>query len=128
MPEHGRMSTIRVQYGLRIKDLRDERGLSQRGFAALIGMSPTYLADIERGARNVSIDNMKRIADGFGVHVPKGYIYAAMAFSAVSPEPTFVKRLVEDNATTRRAPLASVPERTSGVAQTGTPCAPMVST
>lgn len=57
MPEHGRMSTIRVQYGLRIKDLRDERGLSQRGFAALIGMSPTYLADIERGARNVSIDN-----------------------------------------------------------------------
>lgn len=70
MPEHGRMSTIRVQYGLRIKDLRDERGLSQRGFAALIGMSrmsPTYLADIERGARNVSIDNMKKIADGFGV-------------------------------------------------------------
>lgn len=56
-----------AKYGLRIKDLRDERGLSQRGFAALIGMSPTYLADIERGARNVSIDNMKRIADGFGV-------------------------------------------------------------
>lgn len=51
---------------MRIKDLRDERGLSQRGFAALIGMSPTYLADIERGARNVSID-MKKIADGFGV-------------------------------------------------------------
>ena len=64
------MSTIGVQYGLRIKDLRDERGLSQRGFAARIGMSPTYLADVadvERGARNVSIDNMKRIADGFGV-------------------------------------------------------------
>ena len=30
-------------------------------------MSPTYLADVERGARNVSIDNMKRIADEFGV-------------------------------------------------------------
>ena len=71
MPEQGRMSTIRVQYGLRINDLRDERGLSQRGFAALIGMSPTYLADIERGARNVSIDNMKRIADGFGVTFPR---------------------------------------------------------
>jgi predicted tellurium resistance membrane protein TerC len=25
---------------------------------------------------------MVLIADGFGVHVPKGYIYAAMAFSA----------------------------------------------
>lgn len=65
------MSTIRVQYGLRIKDLRDERGLSQRGFAARIGMSPTYLADVERGARNVSIDNMKRIADGVRRDVPR---------------------------------------------------------
>ena len=61
------MSTIRVQYGLRIKDLRDERGLSQRGFAARIGRSPTYLADVARGARNVSIDNRQRIADGVGV-------------------------------------------------------------
>jgi len=25
---------------------------------------------------------MVLIADGFGIHVPKGYIYAAMAFSA----------------------------------------------
>jgi hypothetical protein len=34
--------------------------------------------------------------------------FAAVAFSAASPEPTFVKRLVEDNATSRRAPLASM--------------------
>jgi len=26
---------------------------------------------------------MALIADGFGVHIPKGYIYAAMAFSTV---------------------------------------------
>jgi predicted tellurium resistance membrane protein TerC len=26
---------------------------------------------------------MTLIADGFGYHVPKGYIYAAMAFSAL---------------------------------------------
>lgn len=54
---------------IRVEDQGSARRarLSQRGFAALIGMSPTYLADIERGARNVSIDNMKRIADGFGV-------------------------------------------------------------
>jgi predicted tellurium resistance membrane protein TerC len=25
---------------------------------------------------------MVLIADGFGIHVPKGYVYAAMAFSA----------------------------------------------
>ena len=63
------MSTLRVQFGWRIKDLREARGLSQRSFAAKIGMSPTYLADVERGARNVSLDNIKRIADGFDISV-----------------------------------------------------------
>ena len=63
------MSTLRVQFGWRIKDLREERGLSQRGFAEKIGMSPSYLADVERGSRNISLDNLKRIADGFDISV-----------------------------------------------------------
>jgi predicted tellurium resistance membrane protein TerC len=41
------------------------------------------------------------IADGFGVHVPKGYIYAAMAFSA----------LVEGlNMMSRRAKMKAKPQ------------------
>ena len=63
------MSTLRVQFGWRIKELREERGLSQRGFAEKIGMSPSYLADVERGSRNISLDNIKRIADGFDISV-----------------------------------------------------------
>lgn len=63
------MSTLRVQFGWRIKDLREERGLSQRGFAEKIGMSPSCLADVERGSRNISLDNIKRIADGFDISV-----------------------------------------------------------
>ena len=63
------MSTLRVQFGWRIKDLREERGLSQRGFAEKIGISPSYLADVERGSRNISLDNIKRIADGFDISV-----------------------------------------------------------
>ena len=63
------MSTLRVQFGWRIKDLREERGLSQRGFAEKIGMSPSYLADVESGSRNISLDNIKRIADGFDISV-----------------------------------------------------------
>ena len=63
------MSTLRIQFGWRIKDLREERGLSQRGFAEKIGMSPSYLADVERGSRNISLDNIKRIADGFDISV-----------------------------------------------------------
>jgi predicted tellurium resistance membrane protein TerC len=48
---------------------------------------------------------MTLIADGFGVHVPKGYIYAAMAFSA----------LVEGlNMLTRRAKARAQKQRVAG--------------
>ncbi len=43
---------------------------------------------------------MVLIADGFGVHVPKGYIYAAMAFSALVEG----LNLMADKAKTKRAP------------------------
>ena len=32
-------------------------------------MSASYLADVERGARNISLDNIRRIADGFDLSV-----------------------------------------------------------
>jgi predicted tellurium resistance membrane protein TerC len=48
------------------------------------------------------------IADGFGVHVPKGYIYAAMAFSALVEGLNMVAR----NARTRKE--AAVAERNGG--------------
>ena len=41
--------------------------MSQEAFAHSIGMSRTYLAEVEVGRRNVSIENVSRIADGLGV-------------------------------------------------------------
>ncbi|WP_329739246.1 helix-turn-helix transcriptional regulator [Enorma massiliensis] len=56
----------RMRVGLRIKELRGERGVSQEAFANSIGMSRTYFAEVEIGKRNISIDNIARICDGFG--------------------------------------------------------------
>lgn len=54
--------------GLRIKNLRLENtGLSQEKFALKIEMDRTYLASVEAGKRNISINNLKKIADGLGV-------------------------------------------------------------
>ena len=39
---------------------------------------------------------MTLIADGFGVHVPKGYIYAAMAFSAAVEILNIISRRARD--------------------------------
>ena len=46
-------------------------GLSQEKFALKIGMDRTYYASVESGKRNISIKNIKKIADGFGVSLSK---------------------------------------------------------
>lgn len=51
----------------RIKELRQQQGLSQEKFALKIDMDRTYYASVEAGKRNVSIKNIKKIADGFEV-------------------------------------------------------------
>ncbi len=53
--------------GRRIRELRHQTGLSQEKFALKIGMDRTYFASVEVGKRNISILNIKKIADGLGV-------------------------------------------------------------
>ncbi len=43
------------------------RGLSQQDFALEIEMDRTYYGGVERGERNVSVDNIERIANGLGI-------------------------------------------------------------
>ena len=55
------------EYADRIKALRNETGLSQEKFALKIQMDRTYYSSVEAGRRNISLVNIKRIADGFGI-------------------------------------------------------------
>lgn len=58
---------ITVALGERIKGLRVKTGDSQEKFALKIDMDRTYYASVESGKRNISIINIKKIADGLGV-------------------------------------------------------------
>ncbi len=59
---------ITEELGKRIQKLRKEKtGLSQEKFALQIDMDRSYFASVESGKRNISIVNIKRIADGLGV-------------------------------------------------------------
>ena len=60
-------SSLEKSLGERCKALRSETGLSQEKFAQSIGMDRSYYASIEIGIRNVTLVNMKKIADGFGI-------------------------------------------------------------
>lgn len=57
------MSTPELnQFGLQLRALRSERGLSQEQLGLIAGLDRTYISGIERGLRNVSLINIFRIA------------------------------------------------------------------
>ena len=60
---------IQKAFGLACRKLREKKGLSQERFALLIDMDRTYYASVESGRRNISIQNIKKIADGLEITV-----------------------------------------------------------
>jgi transcriptional regulator with XRE-family HTH domain len=50
-----------------MRALRRARGLSQEALADKIGIDRTYCGSVERAERNVSIDNVARIAKALAV-------------------------------------------------------------
>jgi transcriptional regulator with XRE-family HTH domain len=49
--------------------LRAERGWSQERLALEAGLHRTFVAHVERRARNISLDNLERLAIALGVAV-----------------------------------------------------------
>lgn len=58
---------IEIEFGSRVRKLREEAGLSSREFALMIGRSKAYIIQLENGHRNVSLDTIERIAAGLGI-------------------------------------------------------------
>ena len=49
--------------------LRQERGWSQEDLAFEAELHRTFIAHVERQVRNISLDNIEKIADAFGITV-----------------------------------------------------------
>ena len=58
-----------VSFGRRVRELHQQPGLSQEKFALTIGMDRTYYSSVESGKRNISLLNIKKLADGFGIPI-----------------------------------------------------------
>jgi DNA-binding XRE family transcriptional regulator len=60
----------RNRFGANVRLLRTSKGLSQEAFAHACGLHRTYIGSIERGERNISLDNMERIAAALEKELP----------------------------------------------------------
>jgi len=60
---------ILIEFGKTLRRLRTEKSISQENFAAICNLHRTYISDVELGKRNVSLENIKRMADALQMNI-----------------------------------------------------------
>jgi transcriptional regulator with XRE-family HTH domain len=60
---------IKMKIGIRLRELRKIKGLSQEKFSFACNLDRTYIASIEQGKRNVSAANIEKIAHALNISV-----------------------------------------------------------
>ena len=63
------MKDITARVGLRIREIREEKGLSQEKLAGVADLHRAYIGQIERGEKNIGLKNLEKIAKALGVKV-----------------------------------------------------------
>lgn len=61
------MSDIKDKFGKSVRELRSQKGWSQEEFARKCDLHRTYIGSVERGERNISLENIEKIANTLDV-------------------------------------------------------------
>jgi len=67
MKKNLKQETYLKKVGLNIRQVRKEKGMSQESLALAADLDRSYVGGVERGERNISIVNLKKIADALKV-------------------------------------------------------------
>ncbi|GAA4651554.1 helix-turn-helix transcriptional regulator [Kistimonas scapharcae] len=63
------MAKVQKAFGSRLRELRQEQCLTQEGLAHLAGLNRTYIGDIERGEKNITLESMDKLARALGINL-----------------------------------------------------------
>jgi len=63
------MSTLKVQFGQQVKELRRVQGITQESLANEAGLTTESISNIERGIFGPRFENIERLANALGVEV-----------------------------------------------------------
>ncbi len=61
------LSSATAELGARMRARRNELGLSQEGLAAVAGLHWTFVGQVERGRRNISLHNLLKLAQALQI-------------------------------------------------------------
>jgi len=67
------MDILKV-FGTNLRKYRTQLGVSQERFAGMCNLHRTYISDVERFQRSISLANVQKIADALGVETFKLFI------------------------------------------------------
>lgn len=74
------MSDVAKQLGLRIRELRNERHMSQEELSFKAGISPAHLGQIERALKNPTIDTIAKISAA--LDIPAAALFSTESVSS----------------------------------------------
>jgi transcriptional regulator with XRE-family HTH domain len=60
---------INVLFGKRVRQLREQKGISQEQLGFDAGLHRTYIGQIERAEKNITLKNIEKIAKRLDVNV-----------------------------------------------------------
>ena len=75
---------ILQNFGKSIRIFRQEKNISQEELADLCGLHRTYISDVELGKRNVSLENIEKIANALSLRISD--IFTAIERNGVNDE------------------------------------------
>ncbi len=61
------LSPVKTRFGSRVRQLREEQGLSQEALAERAELHRNYVGGVERGERNVGLENIVKLANALAV-------------------------------------------------------------
>jgi len=65
---------ILMVFGKNLRKYREEKNISQEKLAEIAGLHRTYISDIERFQRSISLNNVQKIADALEVETYKLFL------------------------------------------------------
>lgn len=60
-------ASVKTTFGTALRTLREKRGYSQEGLAERAGLHRNYVGGVERGERNVALENIVKLAQALSV-------------------------------------------------------------
>ena len=69
--EAGTLSDVQKRFGKKLREVRQQKGISQEKLAELAGLHRTYVSSVERGERNISLVNIEKLASALNVSLAK---------------------------------------------------------